>query len=219
MELTASLLQLSVIHLLMAMVPGPNTVLVGHVAASRSRRAGVLAALGVMTASVAWVSLSLAGVGVLMLEAGAAYTAVRVLGACYILYVGLAMLRGRAPAGGDGAGGEGAGGPAGRRRSPYLSGILTTLANPKSAVFWTSVFALVVPGQAPAWFHVAVAGLIAAQSAAWYGLVALAFSTGPARRGYQRLSAWLDRLAGGVMILLGAKLANDLRRELAARVP
>ena len=46
MELTASLLQLSAIHLLMAMVPGPNTVLVGHVAASRSRRAGVLAALG-----------------------------------------------------------------------------------------------------------------------------------------------------------------------------
>jgi threonine efflux protein len=204
MELTASLLQLSVIHLLMAMV--------GHVAASRSRRAGVLAALGVMTASVAWVSLSLAGVGVLMLEAGVAYTAVRVLGACYILYVGLRMLRGRAPASGDGGRG-----PAGRRRSPYLSGILTTLANPKSAVFWTSVFALVLPGQAPAWFYLAVAGLIAAQSAAWYGLVALAFSTGPARRGYQRLSAWLDRIAGGVMILLGAKLANDLGRELAAR--
>lgn len=210
MHLLPVLLHLSAIHLLMAMVPGPNTVVVSTCSAGISRRAGLTAAAGIALASLIWVSLSLAGVGLLLLQAGELYRLVRLIGAAYLIYVGVRMLRPARRAGAAPA--------APPYRSPFLAGFLTTLSNPKSAVFWTSVFALVVPADPPAWFLGAVLALIACQSFAWYGLVAAALSTAFSRRHYARMSGGLSRIAGACMVFFGVKLADDLRREIAARV-
>jgi len=213
MDLVLSLAHLSAIHILMAMIPGPNTVVVSHMAASRSRAAGLAAALGIMLASLIWVSLSLAGIGVLLVEAGMAYNAARLAGACYLVYAGWRLLRAAARGGATGAIR-----PFQRRHGPFVAGLLTTLSNPKSAAFWTSIFALVVPAGAPAWFYGAVVLVVAAQSLGWYGFVALMLSSAAARRHYARLARWIDGIAGGVMVLLGLHLADELRREIAVRV-
>ncbi len=207
MELYLGLLQLSLMHILMAMVPGPNTMVVSYHAASASRRAGLEAVLGIALGSTIWVTLSLAGVGIVLLDAGLLYRALRLLGAAYLFYVGLRLLRaGRTdkPALQAAPGG----------RSPVLAGLLTTLSNPKSAVFWTSAFVVLVPAHAPFWFYGAVVLIIAVQSSLWYGIVALMLSTPFARQHYARFAGWLDRVAGMVMIGFGLKLANDLRKEL-----
>lgn len=210
MELLPFLLHLSAIHLFMAMVPGPNTVVVSYCSAGVSRRAGLAAALGIAAASMVWVSLSLAGIGLLLQQAGEFYRLIRLAGAAYLIYVGFRMLRPRPR--------PEAAGAMPVYRSPLAAGFLTTLSNPKSAVFWTSVFALVVPAQAPVWFHLTVLLLIALQSLAWYGLVAMVLSTPFSRRHYARLSAALSRIAGAFLLFFGLKLANDVRVEIAARV-
>jgi threonine efflux protein len=212
MNLWTNLLYLSAIHILMAMVPGPNTVAVSYFAAARSRRAGLEAAAGVTMMTCLWVTLSLAGVGIVLLQAGALYRALRWLGAGYLLLVGLRMLWAAwraGPAAPNKA--------APRGRTPWIAGILTNLSNPKSAVFWTSVFALIFPAQAPWWFFVLVIGVVAAQSAAWYSLVALVLSTPAARKGYAKLGRWIDALAGTIMVMFGLRLAYELRAELVAR--
>lgn len=209
-----NLLQLSLVHFLMAMIPGPNTVAVSYFSASISRDAGLKATLGVVLGSAIWVSLSLMGVGVILLEAGGIYRALRIAGACYLIYSGWRMLTASRRSGA--ASGSVAGVmPTGR--SPLLAGLLTTLSNPKSAIFWTSVFVLLVPAHAPPWFYAAVVALIVVQSALWYGTVALTLSTAIARRHYLRLTAWLDRIAGVIMIGFGLKLADELRGELFGR--
>ncbi len=210
MSLTATLLQLSLLHILMAMIPGPNTVVVSYVSARLSRRAGMMAVGGVVLGSAIWVTLSMFGVGVLLLEAGFLYRALRWLGAAYLIYVGIRMLMaGLRP--------MEAQRPPQAARAPLLAGLLTTLSNPKSAVFWTSVFVLVVPAHAPVWFYVAVVALIVVQSFAWYAFVALVLSTDFSRRHYQRFAQWLDRLAGVIMIGLGLRLAYELRHEMMER--
>ena len=210
MTLLLSLLQLSLVHILMAMIPGPNTVAVTYFSASRSREAGLKVALGIVLGSAIWVCLSLTGVGVLMLDAGGIYRALRLASACYLIYVGWRMLR---------AGGQTAPSPraAPYGRSPVRAGLLTTLSNPKSAVFWTSVFVLLVPAHAPSWFYGAVVALIMVQSGLWYATVALALSTAFARRHYAKLTGWLDRIAGVIMIGFGLKLMNELRAEFFRR--
>lgn len=208
MELYVSLLQLSLMHILMAMVPGPNTVAVSYHAASASRHAGLKAVLGIVLGSTIWVTLSLAGVGIVLLDAGLLYRALRLVGAAYLFYVGLRLLRaGRASKPVLQAAPSG--------RSPVLAGLLTTLSNPKSAVFWTSAFVVLVPAHAPFWFYGEIVLIVAVQSALWYGTVALMLSTPLARRHYARFAGWLDRIAGAVMIGFGLKLANELRKELA----
>jgi threonine/homoserine/homoserine lactone efflux protein len=48
-----------------------------------------------------------------------------------------------------------------------------------------------------------------AVSIGWYFLVAYLFTTTPVVRGYLRIGHWIDRLAGGMLVLLGVKLAVE----------
>lgn len=216
MEHLPTLLALAATHLVMAALPGPNSVLVAYVAVAHARGAAVRAVAGVTVASLVWVALSLLGLGALLVETGWLYRLLRLLGAAYLLFLGIRLLRGRP--GADG----GRGVPAFGSRRPFVAGLLTTLSNPKSAVFWTSVFLVTVPEHPPAWVWAAILAIVGVQSALWYGALALVFSSRGAGRARLRLAGWLDRLAGGVMLLLGLRLARDLTgdavREIAAGV-
>ncbi|WP_176083080.1 LysE family transporter [Martelella sp. HB161492] len=199
----SAFLHLALIHLLMAMLPGPNTVAVSYFAATRSRSAGFRAAAGVAAASFIWLALSLAGVGTFLLQAGIFYRLLRIAGAAYLIYIAIRMILARR-----------ASTPAEPPRggAPFRSGFMTTLSNPKSAVFWTSVFALVLPATAPPGFYLAVIVWITLQAFAWYGLVALFLSTPLIRRLYSRAGLWLGRIAGGFMLLFGLKILDEARR-------
>lgn len=211
-SLLPALAGLAVMHLLAAATPGPSIAMVSYLSVSRSRRDGLLAAAGIVVASLTWVVLCLAGVGALLIEAGALYRALRLLGAAYLVWLGgralIAAVRrpGAATT------------PAARLplavRRPFLIGLLTTFSNPKSAVFWTSLFIVAVPPQAPAWFYAAIVAVILVQSSLWYGFVALALSTGGMRRLYGRAARWLDGATGTVMVALGLRLAWEVKREL-----
>lgn len=214
MEFVPNLLALAGMHILMAMLPGPNTVVIGWISATRSRREGLLAVVGVVVASLIWVGFALFGVGALIAQAGWAYRLMRLAGAAYLVFVGVRMLR----AGFAGEAGGEAGPPRASGRSPVVIGLTTTLSNPKSAVFWTSAFLVAVPPHAPGWVHAAILAIVAVQSALWYGAVALFFSTDLARRFRARATRVLDLVAGGVMVLLGARVADEVRREVSSAV-
>ena len=210
MDLLPNLVGLATMHLLMAMIPGPNTVVVGWYSATRSRREGLKVVAGVVLASLLWVALAMWGIGALLLEAGWLYRVLRLAGAAYLVYVGIRLLRAGLAANG---GGQGAA-PRLGGRGPFTAGLMTTLSNPKSAVFWTSVFLVALPPGAPPWVYPTIVAIIAVQSSLWYGIVALFFSTGLAQKLYLRIARWLDVLAGGVMVVLGLKLADEVRREI-----
>lgn len=197
-----ALTALAALHLIAAMVPGPNTVVVSHLAAAQSRGAALRAVAGVATATGTWVLVTLSGVAVLLHQAEGLFWLMRIAGAGYLLYTGLRLLSGLLRRGG----GE-ASPPQPAVGSPFRLGLLTNLINPKSGVFWTSVFAVAVPAGAPTGFYAAAFALILAQTVLWYGLVALVFASGPARRLYRRAAHWLQAVAGLAMIGFGLKLA------------
>lgn len=210
MDLVPNLIGLATMHILMAMLPGPNTVVVGWYSATRSRSDGLKAVAGVVVASLLWVVLAIGGVGALLLEAGWLYRALCFVGAAYLIYVGVRLLRAGFTLKGSGQ----AAAPQLAGRGPFTAGLMTTLSNPKSAVFWTSAFLVALPPHAPDWIYPTIVAIIAVQSTLWYGTLALFFSTGVAQKLYQRIARYLDLLAGGVMIALGLKLADELRREV-----
>lgn len=219
--LLPALLALAVIHLVGAMVPGPNIVVTAQIAASRSARDGLKCVAGIVVATLTWVSLTLAGVGIVLQELGSLYTALKLVGAAYLLWLGGRMLWAairHAPASGAevgvGVGSADSPLPPGRTRgrlpySAFRSGLLTNLTNPKSAIFWTSVFVVAIPPEAPAWFYGAVIAVIGVQTALWYGLVALVFAAPPTQAAYARMGRVMEGLAGSVMVGFGLKLAVD----------
>jgi threonine efflux protein len=208
MELPTSTLPalgtLALLHILAAATPGPNFIVVGHRAAAVSRASGLLAVAGVTLATLFWVVLSLAGVSALLQQAGELYHWLRLIGAGYLLYAGGRYLLSAArPTDGKRLA------VAHGQRAPFLAGLLTTLSNPKSGVFWTSVFALAVPPAAPAAFYLAAVVVVMMQTVLWYGLVALIFASAPSRRVYARLARWLEAIAGTALLAFGLRLAVE----------
>lgn len=95
-----------------------------------------------------------------------------------------------------------------RRRSGILTGLLVDLGNPKAAVFFTSLFAALLPAAAPWWESAAAVVIVSAIAGGWYTVVACLFSTGRVAAAYRRLRRPLDALAGALFIGLGLRLAS-----------
>lgn len=180
--------------------PGPSFALITSTAMSVSRRAGVLTAFGFAAASGTWALLAVAGLGIVLAQAPLIYTAVKVVGAAYLIWIGVKMLLGaRKPlAIADGAH---ASGLAAIRRA-----YLVSMTNPKTIAFYGSIFTVMVPSSAPLWFYVAVVAIAAVISGAWYGGVALMFSHDIVRRTFAKAKTGIEAVMGVILIGLGGRL-------------
>jgi threonine/homoserine/homoserine lactone efflux protein len=182
--------------------PGPSFVMVARTAAAQSRRDGVAAALGMGLGGFLFAVLALLGLQAVLAAVPTLYAALKILGGLYLAWLGWRIWRAaRLPLDVSAA-------PAPRGRA-FLPGLATQVSNPKTALVYASVFAAFLPPQYGMSFAAALLLLIFLIEAGWYTLVAIALSTEQPRAAYLRGKRWVDRLAGGVLILLGAKLVLD----------
>src|SRR4051794_19406568 len=136
-------------------------------ATTRGRRDGVVAAAGFALGDGIWAAGSMLGLAVVLARYGWLAELIRFAGGAYLVLLGLrALLRSRhrpAAAAGD---------QPVRRRSALLTGVPVDLGNPKAAVFFTSMFAALLPSAAPAWVGWAFVAVSMALPALWYSAVA-----------------------------------------------
>jgi threonine/homoserine/homoserine lactone efflux protein len=90
-------------------------------------------------------------------------------------------------------------------------GFLTSISNPKSALFVTALFAAAVPPDAPLAVGLGAAAEMALISVSWYSAVVWLLSTRAASNAYLRARRWIDRAAGTVFAGFGARLLLGLR--------
>jgi threonine efflux protein len=196
------LLSLVAVDLLAAMSPGPNFVLVTQTAVTRTfRHAGAVVA-GFTTANLAWCAAVLFGLSAIFGLVPWLYGGVKLLGGAYLIYLGISLWRG---AGAEPIGA--ADSPRGSLSAAYARGLLTNLTNPKSAVYFGSIFVIFIGPGTPDWVRVAAVGIVLIDTVAWYGSVAALFSRASAQRIYRSLQRRVDRVAGAVMMAFGARLA------------
>jgi len=202
MDYLPSLATIAGLVLLGCISPGPNFMVVTSTAMSVSRGAGVFAALGVALASLTWASLAVVGLALVLQQAAWLFTALRLAGAGYFVYLGIKIIVGaRKPMplpGRDAALAYAA--------SSVRSGFLTSMTNPKAAAFFGSLFAVTLPVGAPAWVYGATLAIVTALSIAWHCGLALFFSLSRVQAAYRRFKAAISAVMGGVLVLLGVRL-------------
>ncbi|MEU8838937.1 leucine efflux protein LeuE [Streptomyces roseus] len=207
--------------ILIILLPGPNSLYVLSVAARRGVRTGYKAAAGVFTGDAVLMVLAAAGAGALLQASPVAFGIVKVLGAGYLTWLAVGMMRGAwalwrsraereeqagAPAGARaGAEGEGAEG-----ERPYRRALLISLFNPKAILFLVSFFVQFVdPSYAyPALSFLLLGALL--QLGSFLYLTLLIFSgtrLSAAFRRRRRLSAGATSAAGVLFLGFAAKLA------------
>lgn len=202
MEYAPTLATIAGVFLLGCLSPGPNFLVVTSRAMAVSRRAGVFAGLGVASASLTWAFLTIAGLALVLQHAAWLFTALRFVGASYLLYLGTKIIIGARkpmPAPDDGIGGPSA-------SSEMWSGFLTSMTNPKAAAFFGSLFVVTLPTGAPAWVYGTTLAIVAVLSTAWHCGLALFFSLAPVQAAYRRSRTTISTIMGGVLILLGVRL-------------
>lgn len=194
------------ITLLAVISPGPDFAMVTRNSLMLSRRAGVLTALGIGLGVLVHVTYTLVGVGLLIQQSLWLFNAIKLVGAVYLVYLGVKMLRAK-PVGAlaDGPGSPLSDGAAMR------TGFLTNALNPKTTIFIVSLFMQVVRPDTPLAVQIGYGAFISVAHMAWFSLVALCFSAGAVRDRLLAVRHWIDRAFGGLLVGFGVLLA--LARE------
>ncbi|VVD74041.1 LysE family translocator [Pandoraea terrigena] len=186
-----------------AMIPGPSFVLVARNAIGLSRRDGLATALGMGVGGIFFGGVALAGLYTLLQSVEWLYIGLKLAGGAYLIYVASKIWRG-------------AGSPitvddtfvtlSGSVRKSFWIGLSTQLSNPKTAIWYGSIFAALLPQHPPLWCYFVLPPLVFAVECGWYTIVALCFSSKGPREVYLRAKKWVDRVAAVAIAALGLRL-------------
>jgi RhtB (resistance to homoserine/threonine) family protein len=197
------LLAVVTITLLAVISPGPDFAMVSRNSLLLSRRAGVVTACGIGAGVLIHVSYTLIGVGVLIQQSLWLFTLLKAIGAAYLIYLGVSMLRN---AGAQAAPSSST--PAAINDIVALkTGFLTNVLNPKTTIFIVSLFMQVVNPQTPLSIQIGYGLFISLAHIFWFSAVALLFSAPHINARLLRMRKGIDRAFGGLLITFGTLLA------------
>ena len=132
---TGHLLAFVVASVVLVLIPGPSVVFVVGRALAHGRRAALRSVAGNSTGAALLVVAVSVGMGNVVARSLLVFTAVKLLGAAYLVYLGVRTWRER----GELAGALRDGAPAGGGRHAYRQGVLVGATNPKTMVFFAAV--------------------------------------------------------------------------------
>lgn len=185
--------------------PGQDTALTIRNTLAGGRRSGVLTAVGVSTGQCAWTLLTSLGLAALLLASEAAFLALRIVGALYLVWLGIHSLVDAV----RGVRHAHAATPPLAGRTAFRRGLLSNLGNPKMALFFTSLLPQFAPHNA-SFMQLASLGLLfCVTTLLWLSGYALVVARlGDVLR-RSRVRRALDAVTGTVLVAFGARLALD----------
>tara|TARA_B110001452_G_scaffold36670_2_gene28052 strand:- start:3273 stop:3902 length:630 start_codon:yes stop_codon:yes gene_type:complete len=203
MDLYQGLLLITTIHLLAAAAPGPDFVLVSQQTLSNGQRTGLLCSLGIALGLSVHILYSSFGLAAIIANSSSALWGIKILGGGYLITLGIRGLKARA------------------RRTEPLSceivkersalktiglGFLCNALNPKAPIYFVSLFTIVLSQDTPPQYLLIYGLWMMVLQLAWFSLLTLLLSRPAVTRTFQTMGHWIDRIAGGAMLLLGCKV-------------
>lgn len=195
---------------LLTIVPGLDTALVLRSAILHGRRHAFATALGINSGALVWGAGAAVGVSALLTASTLAYTSLRVVGAVYMVWLGVRLIWTgaiRHPAGREADRSSEGGVAACSVWCSWRRGLLTNLLNPKIGAFYLAVLPQFIPTHTS---HLAMGVLLAVvhdlEGMLWFTVIIL---------GAERMRSWLRRRSaqrvvdggtGSVLIGFGLKL-------------
>ncbi|NGQ91354.1 LysE family translocator [Rhodobacter sp. HX-7-19] len=186
-----------------AISPGPAVLMSARTGLTEGFRTGLMLAMGIGAGAVVWASAAMFGLNLLFAVAPALLWALKIGGAAYLIWMAIGLWRDAStPLMTEDSR------PLPRSAlSAFRLGLFTQLANPKPAVMFSAIFLGTVPQGTPLWVYGALLALIFTAETAWNSLVARIFSLDRTRARYISLKTLIDRSFGGLLALLGIKIA------------
>ncbi len=195
------------VAVLITLAPGPDNLMVLGLGMSRGRRAGVAFGLGCALGCLSHTTLAALGASALIAASAPAFAALKIAGGFYLVWLGTQALKNARPMSAASAVTLVTMAESGGRL--FSKGLLANAINPKVILFFLAFLPqFVEPARGYAGWQIAQLGLIfTLETAIIFGAIGwFAGSLGQWLTRRPALGAWLDRIAGGIFLALGAKL-------------
>jgi len=196
--------------ILLNITPGADTMYILGRSISQGKKAGLLSVLGICTGSLVHTILAALGLSLILAQSATAFNVIKYLGALYLIYLGLKALMSKS----KGSFSIDNATAFVSYRKIFLSGVLTNVLNPKVALFFLALLPQFIDPTYPnSTLSFMILGLTFLTTGAIWCLLLAFFSaklSDKIRKNY-KVKMWLDKITGGVFILLGIKLALSKR--------
>jgi RhtB (resistance to homoserine/threonine) family protein len=192
----------AVITVLAVIAPGADFAMIVRNSYLHGRRTGLFAALGVAAGVLVHVTYTMFGVGLLIASSTFLFTLIKLIGAAYLIYVGVRTFRT-----GEGVEIDLTGSTELTPLAALRTGFLTNVLNPKTTLFVVSTFAQVVGPGTPVYQQVGYGLFMSLAHLLWFGVVAVFFSHDRMRTLMLRGQKVLNKVIGSVLAGLGVSLA------------
>lgn len=192
--------------IILNLTPGADTIYILGRSISQGKKAGVLSALGITSGALIHCVFAALGLSIILAKSALAFEIVKYAGAVYLIFLGIKMLVSKSHAGFDIKEENGQI----NYRKIYLSGILTNVLNPKVALFFLAFLPQFInPNYAENFLPFLILGLTFVFTGTIWCLSLAFFASklsDKIRQNYN-IKKWLDKITGGIFIVLGIKLA------------
>ena len=184
-------------QLLALISPGPAIMAIMQQSFAHGRGVGLRFGLGLALAATLWAAFAFAGLSLVFAALPWLFTALKLLGAAYLIWMALQIWRGAdRPVSAEGR----------RRLLGLPGGVLTNQANPKAALYFSAVFVTIFPDPLALSSQASILGLVLTLEVIVYTCVALIFTTQTAKAVYLRAKSGIDRLCIAAIGALGLSL-------------
>jgi threonine/homoserine/homoserine lactone efflux protein len=190
---------------LITLAPGPDNLMVLSLGMARGRRQGVAFGLGCALGCLNHTLLAALGVSALIAASQPAFTALKLAGGLYLIWLGIQALRNARPAGVP----ADAAMPRESARRLFAKGLVANAINPKVILFFLAFLPQFVDAaRGHAGWQMAQLGLVFTfETVVIFGAIGwFAGGIGERLARHPAVGAWLDRIAGGIFVAIGAKL-------------
>jgi len=198
----AEIIAVSTIAIFMAMLPGADFVMVTRTSISNGRLAGLYMSLGMSLSVCIHASYSIAGLAVVIANSAWLFSAIKYLGAAYLIYLAWQLLTTRETVNKDQSNST-------TQMSPFIAlrmGFTCNILNPKTSIFFLSIFTQVVSVDTPLLMQASYGLIIILAHFIWYSGVTLLLSHPNILPRFNRQKQKIDKIAGFVLMIIALNL-------------
>jgi RhtB (resistance to homoserine/threonine) family protein len=204
MEYLPLIISVTFINLIGAISPGPDFVMCVRNSLTYSRRTGIFTGFGIGLGLSVHIGYCAAGLGFLITKSEIAFNIIKFAGAAYLIYMGLSsFIKTTSTTNINNI-----------QKSDDISrlqamktGFFTNVLNPKAAVFFIGLFALVIKPETPLWVVIVTSAIMIFTAITWFAFVASIFSRQKIRSYFLKYEKWFGWFFGFLLVALGLKIA------------
>jgi RhtB (resistance to homoserine/threonine) family protein len=198
----------TLLNLLAAISPGPDFIMTVKNSLRYSRRSGIFTGLGIGLGLSVHIIFWAAGIGYIISKSIIVFSIIKFLGAAYLIYIGISSILAK---GSKLEITEEKNTTDLTRFQAFRMGFFTNVLNPKATLFFLSIFTLVLSPTTPTYIILFLAFIIISTGITWFTIVSIFLTQQKVQRVFLKFEKPINRSLGGLLILIGIKVALTLK--------